>query len=143
MKRRASAVWRGAGKDGRGTITTGSGAISEQPYSTLTRFEDESGKSGTNPDELIAAAHASCFSMALAYQLSGAGHPPEELRTEAVLNMEKSDTGWSITASHLVVKARVPGVSKEKFEELAQAAKQGCPVSRVLNAKITMDATLE
>jgi lipoyl-dependent peroxiredoxin len=142
MKRRAQAVWRGAGKDGRGTITTGSGAITEQPYSTLTRFEDESGKAGTNPDELIAAAHASCFSMALAYQLSGAGHPPEELNTEAVLTMERGDTGWSITASHLTVTGRVPGVSREQFMDLAGKAKEGCPVSRALSVKITMDAEL-
>ena len=142
MKRKASAVWRGAGKDGKGTMSTGSGALKDQPYSTLTRFEDESGKSGTNPDELIAAAHASCFSMALAYQLSGAGHPPDEISTEAVLDMQKSDTGWSITGSHLNVKATVPGVSKEQFMDLANKAKEGCPVSRVLNAKITMDAQL-
>lgn len=142
MKRKASAVWRGAGKDGKGTMSTGSGALKDQPYSTLTRFEDETGKSGTNPDELIAAAHASCFSMALAYQLSGAGHPPDEISTEAVLDMQKSDTGWSITGSHLNVKAKVPGVSQDQFMELANKAKEGCPVSRVLNAKITMDAQL-
>ena len=142
MKRKASAIWRGAGKDGKGTMSTGSGALKDQPYSTLTRFEDESGKSGTNPDELIAAAHASCFSMALAYQLSGAGHVPDEISTEAVLDMQKSDTGWSITGSHLNVKAKVPGVSQDQFMELANKAKEGCPVSRVLNAKITMDAQL-
>ena len=142
MKRKAQAVWRGAGKDGRGTITTGSGALKEQPYSTLTRFEDESGRAGTNQDELLAAAHASCFTMALAYQLSGAGHPPEELNTDAVLTMEKGDTGWSITASHLTVKGRVPGVSREQFMELASKAKAGCPVSRALSLDITMDAEL-
>lgn len=142
MKRKAQAVWRGAGKDGRGTITTGSGAMKEQPYSTLTRFEDESGRAGTNPDELIAAAHASCFSMALAYQLSGAGHVPEELATEAVLDMEKSESGWSITGSHLTVKAKVPGVAKETFMDLANKAKAGCPVSRALSVPITLDADL-
>lgn len=142
MKRKASAVWRGAGKDGKGTITTGSGALKGQAYSTLTRFEDESGKSGTNPDELLAAAHASCFSMALAYQLSGAGHPPEELSAESVLEMQRSDTGWSILSSHLTVKGRVPGVSKEQFLELANKAKEGCPVSRALSVKITLDAQL-
>ncbi|HEX6133898.1 MAG TPA: OsmC family protein [Longimicrobiales bacterium] len=142
MKRKASAVWRGAGKDGKGTITTGSGALKDQPYSTLTRFEDESGRSGTNPDELLAAAHASCFSMALAFQLSGAGHTPDELSTEAVLDMQKSDTGWSILSSHLTVKGRVPGVSKEQFMELANKAKAGCPVSRALSVDITMDAQL-
>jgi lipoyl-dependent peroxiredoxin len=142
MKRKASAVWRGAGKDGKGTMSTGSGALKDQPYSTLTRFEDESGRSGTNPDELIAAAHASCFSMALAYQLSGAGNPPDEISTEAVLDMQKSDSGWSITGSHLNVRAKVPGVSQEQFMDLENNAKEGCPVSRVLNAKITMDAQL-
>lgn len=142
MKRKAQAVWRGAGKDGTGTITTGSGAVKDQPYSTLTRFEDESGRAGTNPDELIAAAHASCFSMALAYQLSGAGHVPDELSTEAVLDMQKSDSGWSITGSHLTVKGRVPGVSKDQFMELANKAKEGCPVSRALSVPITLDAQL-
>lgn len=142
MKRKAQAVWRGAGKDGRGTITTGSGAMSEQPYSTLTRFEDESGRAGTNPDELLAAAHASCFTMALAYQLSGAGHAPEELSTDAVLTMERGDAGWDITSSHLSVKGRVPGVSREQFVELAAKAKEGCPVSRALSLDISMDAEL-
>jgi lipoyl-dependent peroxiredoxin len=143
MKRKAQAVWRGAGKDGTGTITSGSGALQDQPYSALTRFEDESGRAGTNPDELIAAAHASCFSMALAYQLSGAGHPPDELKTEAVLTMEKSDTGWSITASHLTVTGKVPGVDADTFQELAKNAKEGCPVSRALSVPITLDASLQ
>jgi osmotically inducible protein OsmC len=143
MKRKAHAVWRGAGKDGKGSITTGSGAMKEQPYSTLTRFEDESGRAGTNPDELIAAAHASCFSMALAYQLSGAGHPPDELCTDAVLDMERADSGWSITGSHLTVKGKVPGVSKDQFMELANKAKAGCPVSRALSVPITLDAQLD
>jgi lipoyl-dependent peroxiredoxin len=143
MKRRAEAVWRGAGADGHGTISSGSGALKEQPYSTLTRFEDESGRAGTNPDELLAAAHASCFTMAVAYQLSGAGHSPEELQTKAVLTMEKGDTGWSITASHLSLTGRVPGIGADQFEELAQRAKEGCPVSRALSIDITMDAKLE
>lgn len=142
MKRKASAVWRGAGKDGKGTITTGSGALKDQPYSTLTRFEDESGKSGTNPDELLAAAHASCFSMALAYQLSGAGHPPDELSAESVLEMQRGDAGWNILSSHLTVKGKVPGISKEQFLELAEKAKAGCPVSRALSIDITLDAQL-
>lgn len=143
MRRKAQAEWRGAGKDGAGSITTGSGAVKEQPYSTRTRFEDESGKAGTNPDELIAAAHASCFSMALAYQLSGAGHPPERVNTEAVLDMQKSDAGWSITGSHLTVSASVPGMDQAQFKELANKAKEGCPVSRALSVPITMDAKLE
>ena len=142
MKRKAQAVWRGAGADGKGSITTGSGALTEQPYSTRMRFEDESGRSGTNPDELLAAAHASCFSMALAFQLSGAGHPPEELSTEAVIDMQKSGSGWDITGSHLTVKAKVPGVSSDQFMELANNAKEGCPVSRALSVPITLDAQL-
>jgi len=142
MKRKAQAVWRGAGADGKGSITTGSGALAEQPYSTRMRFEDESGRSGTNPDELLAAAHAACFSMALAFQLSGAGHPPEELSTEAVVDMQKSGSGWDITSSHLTVKAKVPGVSSDQFMELANNAKEGCPVSRALSVPITMDAQL-
>lgn len=142
MKRKAQAVWRGAGADGKGTMTTGSGALSEQPYSARTRFEDESGRSGTNPDELLAAAHAGCFSMALAFQLSGAGHTPDEISAESVVDMQKSDSGWSITGSHLTVKAKVAGISKEQFMELANKAKDGCPVSRALSVPITMDAQL-
>jgi osmotically inducible protein OsmC len=143
MKRKAQAVWRGAGKDGTGTITSGSGTLKDQPYSTLTRFEDESGRAGTNPDELIAAAHASCFSMALAYGLSGAGHTPDELSTEAVLDMQKGDTGWSITGSHLSVKGKVPGISQDEFMDAANKAKEGCPVSRALSVPITLDAQLD
>jgi osmotically inducible protein OsmC len=142
MKRKAQAVWRGAGTDGTGSITTDSGAMNDQPYSTRTRFEDESGKAGTNPDELLAAAHASCFSMALAYQLSGAGHPPGQVNTEAVLDMKKGDAGWSITGSHLTVSATVPGVTAEQFLEFANKAKEGCPVSRALGVPITLDARL-
>lgn len=143
MKRNAHAVWRGAGSDGSGKVTTGSGAVTDQPYTTHTRFEDETGLSGTNPDELLAAAHASCFTMALAYQLSGAGHTPDELSTDAELTMQKGDTGWSITASHLSVRGRVPGIAADEFEEIAQRAKDGCPVSRALSIDISLDATLE
>ncbi len=142
MKRKAQAVWRGAGKDGTGSLTTTSGALSNTPYSTKMRFESEDGRAGTNPEELIAAAHAGCFSMALAFQLAGAGHPPEELNTDAVLDMQQEEGGWTIRSIHLTVRGRVPGMEAAKFEELAQKAKQGCPVSRVLNAEITMDATL-
>jgi lipoyl-dependent peroxiredoxin len=143
MKRKAQAVWRGAGKDGTGTVSTGSGALQEHPYSAFMRFESEDGKAGTNPEELIAAAHAGCFSMALAFQLSGAGHPPQQLATEAVLDMQQGDGGWTIKAIHLTVKGSAEGISAEQFQELAEKAKAGCPVSRVLNADITMDATLE
>jgi lipoyl-dependent peroxiredoxin len=142
MKRKAQAVWRGAGKDGKGDVSTGSGALREQPYSAFTRFESEDGRAGTNPEELIAAAHAGCFSMALAFQLAGAGHPPQELATEAVLDMQQGDGGWTIRAIHLSVRGKVDGISDDRFQELAGKAKEGCPVSRVLNAEITMDASL-
>jgi lipoyl-dependent peroxiredoxin len=142
MKRKGQAVWKGSGLEGQGVLTTGSGALKEQPYSAKMRFEDESGRTGTNPEELIAAAHAGCFSMALAFQLSGAGHPPQELATEAVLEMQKQDVHWTITAVHLTLRAKVDGITREKFEELANKAKEGCPVSRVLNADITLSAEL-
>jgi osmotically inducible protein OsmC len=143
MQRSGSAVWRGAGKDGSGTLTTPSGALKGQPYSFKTRFEDESGRAGTNPEELIAAAHAGCFSMATAFQLAGAGFPAEELNTEAQITMTSGAGGWSISAIKLVLRAKVPGIDDAKFQELANAAKAGCPVSRVLNAPITLDAKLE
>lgn len=143
MRRRASAVWRGKGADGQGTVSTGSGALKENPYNTGTRFVDEEGRSGTNPDELIAAAHAACFSMAFAYGLTGAGFTPEELKTDALLTMNKGDSGWRIESIHLSVRGRVPGVTDAQFQELAGKAKDGCPVSNVLKAEITLDATLE
>jgi lipoyl-dependent peroxiredoxin len=144
MKRKAQAVWQGSGKEGKGSLTTGSGALSEQPYSTRMRFESEDGRAGTNPEELIAAAHAGCFTMALSFQLSGAGHPPQKLSTEAVLDMQqdKDGTGWSIISVHLNVRGEVEGMAAEDFQSFAQKAKEGCPVSRVLNASITMDAEL-
>ena len=142
MQRSGSAVWRGGGKEGQGTLTTPSGVLRDQPYSARLRFESESGREGTNPEELIAAAHAGCFSMALAFQLAGAGFAPEELRTDAKLTMERAGTEWSITAVRLELVARVPGIDDAKFQELAAKAKAGCPVSRVLNADITLDARL-
>lgn len=143
MKRLARAVWRGSGKDGAGELGTGSGALQAQPYSYLTRFESADGRAGTNPEELIAAAHAGCFSMALSFQLGGAGHPPEELRTEAELTMESEGVHWTITAVHLRVRGRVPGIDAARFRELAENARAGCPVSKVLNARITVEAALE
>jgi|SRR5690606_5215421 len=142
MKRKGQAVWRGAGKDGNGTLTTPSGVLNDTPYSATLRFENEDGRAGTNPEELIAAAHAGCFAMALAFQLANAGVTAEELDTSAEIDMQKGDSGWAIKAVHLTLRARVPGIDKAKFDELAKAAKEGCPVSRVLNADITMDATL-
>ena len=144
MKRKASAVWNGSGKEGSGTLTTPSGVLGEQPYSAKLRFEDEQGKAGTNPEELIAAAHAGCFSMALSFGLSGAGHVPERLSTDAELDLQQQEGGWAIKAIHLNVRGRVPGISNEQFQEAAKKAKEGCPVSRALSAvPITMNATLE
>ena len=142
MIRKASAIWHGTGKDGTGTLSAQSGAISKLPYSWKTRFGDESGMSGTNPEEMIAAAHAACFTMSVSFQFSGAGLTPEELKTSAVLTMEQSGTAWSITKVHLTLEAKVPGLTEEKLQELAKNAKENCPVSRVLKAEITMDAKL-
>ncbi|MGA9997036.1 MAG: OsmC family protein [Pyrinomonadaceae bacterium] len=140
MRRKASAVWEGGLKDGKGTISTESGVLSETQYSFSTRFED--GK-GTNPEELIAAAHAGCFSMALSGQLGQAGLTAESIRTTANVRLEKTDAGFAITSVHLEVKARVPGADQQAFETAANNAKAGCPVSKVLNAEITMEASLE
>jgi lipoyl-dependent peroxiredoxin len=140
--RKASAVWHGTGKEGSGTLSSQSGAISNLPYSSKMRFVDESGMSGTNPEELIAAAHAGCFTMSVSYQCTNAGFTPDELTTNAALTMEQSGTGWSITKIHLTLEAKVSGLTEEKFQELAKNAKEGCPVSRVLKAEITMDAKL-
>jgi osmotically inducible protein OsmC len=140
MKRNAQAEWRGGLKDGRGTISTDSGVLENTQYSFSTRFEDGQ---GTNPEELIAAAHAGCFSMALSGQLGNAGLVAESIKTTASVKLEKTDAGFTITEVHLSVAARVPGASQEQFETAAGNAKAGCPVSRVLNAKITMEARLE
>lgn len=139
MQRKGSALWKGGLKDGKGTVSSASGILSNTPYSFTTRFENTP---GTNPEELIAAAHAACFSMALSAQLGGANLTPESIATTATLTMEKLEAGWTITAVHLDVAAKVPGASAETFSTLAQNAKAGCPVSKVLNAKITMDAKL-
>ena len=139
MIRKARAVWRGTGKDGNGDLTTDSGVLSGTPYSFKTRFEDEP---GTNPEELIAAAHAGCFCMALAFQLQGAGFNQTELSAEAAVSLEKEGQGFRISKSALTLKAQVPGIERQKFEELARAAEKNCPVSKVLNAEITMEWTL-
>jgi osmotically inducible protein OsmC len=139
MQRKSSAVWKGGLKDGKGTVSSASGVLSNTPYSFTTRFENTP---GTNPEELIAAAHAACFSMALSAQLGGANLTPESINTSATLTMDKLDAGWAITAVHLDVVAKVPGASPEAFKTAADNAKSGCPVSKVLNAKITMDAKL-
>jgi lipoyl-dependent peroxiredoxin len=140
MKRNAKAVWKGGLKSGMGTISTDSGVLSETQYSFNTRFEE--GK-GTNPEELIAAAHAGCFSMALSAQLEEGGLTAEGIRTTASVRLDKTDAGFAITSVHLDVAARVPGADRQAFETAAQNAKAGCPVSKVLNAEITMDARLE
>jgi len=139
MIRKARAVWQGTGKDGTGHISTDSGILSKTPYSFKTRFESEP---GTNPEELIAAAHAGCFTMALAFQLQGAGATPTELLTEAAVTLVQEGGGFTISKSALTLKATVPGIDKAKFEELARAAEKNCPVSKVLNAEITLDYTL-
>jgi lipoyl-dependent peroxiredoxin len=139
IKRRASAEWTGSGKEGTGSLTTQSATLEDTPYGFNSRFGD--GK-GTNPEELIAAAHAGCFSMATAFQLSGAGHPPESLHCEATLTMEQVPGGFKIAAVHLVLKAKVPGLDDATFQKLAAEAKANCPVSKVLNAEITLEATL-
>jgi lipoyl-dependent peroxiredoxin len=140
MQRKASAVWKGGLKDGKGTVSSHSGVLSNTPYSFTTRFENSP---GTNPEELIAAAHAACFSMALSAQLGNANLTPESISTGATLTMEKLDAGWTITAIQLDVTAKVPNASEAAFKTAADNAKAGCPVSKVLNAKITMNANLE
>jgi lipoyl-dependent peroxiredoxin len=139
MNRTASAHWTGTGKDGNGHLTTQSATLDATPYSFNTRFGD--GK-GTNPEELIAAAHAGCFTMALSFMLAGAGFTPNALDTKATLTMTQGDGGWTITAVHLDLTATVPGIDQAKFEELTANAKANCPVSRVLNAEISLAATL-
>jgi osmotically inducible protein OsmC len=140
MKRNASAVWNGSLKEGKGTISTESGLLKEAQYSFGTRFENGA---GTNPEELIAAAHAGCFSMALSGQLTTAGTPPERVATTATVTLEKLDAGFTVTKVHLEVAAKVPGATEESFETAANNAKKGCPISRLLNAEITMTAKLE
>ena len=143
LKRSSTAVWHGNGPKGNGTLTTLSGALKDQPYSANTRFASEDGKAGTNPEELIAAAHAGCFTMALSFQLTNAGHEPTELETSAVVSIEKQEAGWTVTGIHLDVTGKVPGVSAEQFQTLAENAKKGCPISRALSATpITMTAKL-
>ncbi|HZU43100.1 MAG TPA: OsmC family protein [Terriglobales bacterium] len=140
MQRKASALWKGGLKDGKGTISATSGVLSNTPYSFGTRFENTP---GTNPEELIAAAHAGCFSMALSAQLGNAGFTPESINTTATLTLEKLESGFTITTVHLDVVGRVPKADNAAFQKAAENAKSGCPVSKVLNAKITMSAKLE
>ena len=140
MQRKASAVWKGGLKDGKGTVSSASGVLNNTPYSFTTRFENVP---GTNPEELIAAAHAGCFSMALSGQLGAANLTAESISTTATLTMDKLDSGWTITAVHLEVTAKVPGADAAAFNKAAENAKSGCPVSKLLKAEITMTAKLE
>jgi osmotically inducible protein OsmC len=139
MQRKASARWQGTAKEGAGTLNTPSGVLKDTPYSFVARFGD--GK-GTNPEELIAAAHAGCFTMALSFMLNNAGFTADALDTEATLTMEQANGAWSINSIHLTTRGRVPNIDAAKFAEIAANAKANCPVSRVLNATITMDAKL-
>lgn len=139
MDRKAGAVWKGGLKDGKGTLSSESGVLLSTPYSFSTRFE---GTKGTNPEELIAAAHAGCFSMAFSAELGKVGLTPETISTEAKVTLEKKDQGFTITRIHLEITGKVPGADQAKFQEVANTAKKGCPVSRVLNAEITMNARL-
>ena len=139
MKKTASAIWQGGLKDGKGLLSTESGALKQNPYGFNTRFE---GSPGTNPEELIGAAHAGCFSMALSMMLGEAGLTADRIDTAAEVTLDKQADGFAITAVHLVLRAKVPGASEAQFLEIANKAKEGCPVSKVLNAKISLDAAL-
>jgi len=140
MSTYGTAVWSGGLKDGKGAISTKSGALKDYPYGFASRFE---GKPGTNPEELIGAAHAGCFTMALSLILSEAKLTAEKMETQADVTLAKQDDGFAITAVHLTLKAKIPGADDRTFQELAAKAKAGCPVSKVLNTKITLDAKLE
>lgn len=141
MERKASARWTGSLKEGKGRFSTDTGSVKDAPYTFSTRFGDER---GTNPEELIAAAHASCFSMAFSAELGKLGLTPDSVETTATVTMEKKDAGMTVTKSHLVTVAKVPGADRARFDEAANAAKKGCPISRLLGPglEITMDAKL-
>jgi osmotically inducible protein OsmC len=140
MKRKASAVWQGGLKDGKGTISTESGVLKSTQYSFSTRFENGV---GTNPEELIAASHAGCFSMAFSAELGKAGFTPTSINTTATVTLDKTDAGFSVTESHLDMTAKIPGIDQAKFTEIANGAKAGCPISRLLKANVTLNAKLE
>ena len=140
MIRKGRARWQGAGRDGTGALSTDSGVLNDTPYSFRTRFESQP---GTNPEELIAAAHAGCFTMALAFQLQAAGFTATELATEAAVSLDQDGAGFTITQSALTLHAKIPGIDQAKFDELAHAAELNCPVSKLMKAQITLEATLE
>jgi osmotically inducible protein OsmC len=139
MKRSASAVWKGGLKDGTGTVSTETGTLSNTPYNFRMRFENEK---GTNPEELVAAAHAACFSMALSNALGQAGMTAQSIETKATVSLDKGDGGFAVTSSHLQTTVKIPNANKAAFEKAADEAKSGCPISKLLNTKITMDAKL-
>ena len=140
FKRSASSVWTGPGPSGKGTVTTPSGVLKEVRYTANQRFGDDA---GTNPEELIAAAHAACFGMALAFNLTNAGLEAESISTTSTITLDKSSGDWTLTNSHLDVRAKIPNADQAKFEQAAEAAKAGCPISRALNMSVSMTATLE
>lgn len=143
MKRKSTAIWQGNGTEGKGKISSTSGVLKDTPYSSTTRFKNEDGLAGTNPEELIAAAHSGCYAMALSYALTAEGFIPTELKVEAAVNIEFMTDHFEITGSHLTLTANIPGISEDKFIELANAAKVNCPVSRALRAvEVTLSATL-
>ncbi len=143
MIRKSTAVWKGNGLQGEGGLTTQSGVFRDQPYSFKTRFQSEDGKAGTPPEELLRAAHAGCFAMALSFALTDAGHPPKELRVSAGVDLNKAGEGFAITSIALELEAQVPGLDEAKFKTIAEAAKKNCPVSKALSATpITLSAKL-
>lgn len=143
FKRTSTANWKGSGLEGRGTLTLQSGVFKDQPYSFKTRFQNEDGKAGTNPEELLAASHAGCFAMALSFMLTGAGHPPDELDVSAVVTMKSEGVHWSVAGIELKLEAKVPGVDAAKFQELAEQAKSSCPISKALSkVPISLEAKL-
>jgi len=139
MKRSASAVWKGGLRDGKGTVSTESGALVSTPYNFRMRFENEK---GTNPEELVAAAHAACFSMALSAQLGQAGMTADSIETTATVSLDQVEGGFAVTSSHLQTAVTIQNADKAKFQSAVEAAKSGCPISKLLNAKITLDAKL-
>jgi osmotically inducible protein OsmC len=144
MKRKATAIWQGSGMEGKGILNSTSGVLKSTPYSFSTRFKNEDGVAGTNPEELIAAAHGGCFAMALSFGLANAGFTPDELKVETAVNIEFITDHFEITGIHLDLQAKIPGITEEKFMELATGAKQNCPVSRALKAvEITLSAKLQ
>ncbi|MEM8528709.1 MAG: OsmC family protein [Bacteroidota bacterium] len=143
MKRQATSTWEGSIEEGKGTLSTQSDAMQKHPYSFKSRFKDESGTAGTNPEELIAAAHAGCFNMALSKGLGDAGYAPEKLETKAHISITQQGGGFEIGNSKLVLDAKVPKISKEEFMEIAEATKDNCPVSKVLNVEVRLEANLE